>query len=318
MAKFNLLYFLFYFTLLIISLSSCESQGHSKQQSQIPSQNTIRFEIQRNKIILPVKVNESRQLKVILDTGMHFEGLLLYKKELTNEIGIKDAIDVEVGGAGGGNASTAVTADSMSFFIGRHRFINQRIIVLQNDRMKGFPSDGVVGYSLFKDYCVEIDYDHMKLFLHDSLEVLDSSWEWIPMTFKDNNIPWVEAEVNVNGDDKIPVSAYIDLASSEAIEILIREDTKFQLPADLEDYYLGRGLSGDIYGQRGTISYLKIGSFYLKNVLATFAPAEIRSRQEDADAVLANNALRRFNSIFDYKKKRLYLKPNSNFNDPFN
>ena len=42
---------------------------------------------------------------------MHFEGLLLYKKELTNEIGIKNAIDVEVGGAGGGNASSAVTAD---------------------------------------------------------------------------------------------------------------------------------------------------------------------------------------------------------------
>ena len=57
----------------------------------------------------------------------------------------------------------------MSFNIGPHPFVNQRIIVLQNDRMKGFLSDGIVGYSLFKDYCVEIDYDYMKLFLHDSL-----------------------------------------------------------------------------------------------------------------------------------------------------
>lgn len=317
MAKFKILYFLLCFNLAVISFSSNETQGHSKQHSEILSQNQIPFKVQRNKIILPVTVNGSRELQVILDTGMHFEGLLLYKKELTDEIGIKDAIDVEVGGAGGGAASTAITADSMTFQVGRQEFINQRIIILQNDRMKGFPSDGVVGYSLFKDYCVEIDYDLMKLFLYDSLEVLDSSWEWISMTFKDNNIPWIEAEVSINGDDRIPVAAYIDLASSEAIEMLTREDTKFQLPTDLKDYYLGRGLSGDIYGQRGTISYLKIGSFYLKNVLATFATAETRSKQQGADGVIANNALRRFNLIFDYKKKRLYINPNSSFNDPF-
>ena len=131
------------------------------------------------------------------------------------------------------------------------------------------------------------------------------------MTFKNNNIPWVEAEMSVNGDIKIPVSAYIDLASSEAIEMLIREDAKFNLSDDLEDYYLGRGFSGDI-------NKLIIGPYVLENVKASFADAKIRSKQNNADGVLGIGSLRRFNLIFDYKNRKLYLKPNSHFNESFN
>ena len=131
------------------------------------------------------------------------------------------------------------------------------------------------------------------------------------MTFKNNNIPWVEAEMSVNGDIKMPVSAYIDLASSEAIEMLIREDAKFNLSDDLEDYYLGRGFSGDI-------NKLIIGPYVLENVKASFADAKIRSKQNNADGVLGIGSLRRFNLIFDYKNRKLYLKPNSHFNESFN
>lgn len=53
-------------------------------------------------------------------------------------------------------------------------------------------------------------------------------------------------------------------------------------------------------------------------VMASFAPSEVRSKQDNADAILGNGSLRRFNLIFDYTNKKLYLKPNTHFNDPFN
>ena len=92
---------------------------------------------------------------------------------------------------------------------------------------------------------------------------------------------------------------------------------KVPLPDKLEDAYLGRGLSGDIYGQKGKIHSLKLGSFYLEDVETGFAPAEIRSKQKNADGILGNNALRRFNVIFDYERARLYIKPNKYFSEPF-
>ena len=82
-------------------------------------------------------------------------------------------------------------------------------------------------------------------------------WQPIPLTFKDNKIPWVESAISIEGDVEIPVSTYIDLASREAVELLIRDGMKYELPGNLEPYYLGRGLSGDITGHKGRIASLR-------------------------------------------------------------
>jgi hypothetical protein len=283
----------------------------------IKTKHEIPFKLERNKIILPVRVGDSRDFKVVLDTGMPFEGLLLYNGALKDSIALENAIDVLVPGAGSDSGSIAIMADSMSTFAGKLKFTNQRVIILQSDRMAGFPSDGVIGYTLFGNYVVEVDYDKMIIRLHESEIEVDSSWGSLHMTFKDNRIPWIDAAVNIQGDEEVPISCYIDLASRDALELLIRDTIKFTLPEKLEDAYLGRGLSGDIYGQKGVISSLKLGSFYLENVETHFAPAEIRSKQENADGIIGNNTLRRFNVIFDYEGSRLYLKPNSYFSEPF-
>ncbi len=121
----------------------------------------------------------------------------------------------------------------------------------------------------------------------------------------------------MEGEEEIPVSLYIDLASGEAVEMLIHDGMLYNLPPGLEEVFLGRGLSGDVTGYRGKISSLRLGPYILKNVLAAFADAKVRSKQPGADGVLANNALRRFNIIFDYAHEKLYLKPNGHFAEPF-
>jgi hypothetical protein len=62
---------------------------------------------------------------------------------------------------------------------------------------------------------------------------------------------------------------------------------------------------------------VKIGPFRLENVVTAFPPAEVRSKQEGADGIIGNDLMRRFNVIFDYGNKRLYLKPNRHFDTPF-
>ena len=88
---------------------------------------------------------------------------------------------------------------------------------------------------------------------------------------------------------------------------------KFALPQDTRKKYIGRGLSGDIYGEEGNISRLIIGARELKNINASIADAKIRSKQYNADAILGCGLLRKFNLIFDYQEKRLFAKPNSYF-----
>jgi len=277
----------------------------------------IHFKLDRNKIILPVKVEGSRELEVILDTGMRIEGVYLFHKELIQELDIKNSIDVRIGGAGSGEASYAVQADSVTLSSGGMDFFAQKVIISQSNTTQNFPSDGVIGTTFFGSYTVEIDYDKLLIYLYKPDQIsADTTWHTIDFTLK-KEIPFLQASVSIKGEEDIPIITYIDLAAGEAIELLVKEDMKFGMPDNVSYKHLGTGLSGPIVGTTGRISQLKIGPFILKNVTAAFPPAEVRSKQEGADGILGNNSLRRFNLIFDYQNEKLHIKPNSQFKTPF-
>jgi len=278
---------------------------------------TVPFKLDRNRVIIPTVVNDSKPLDLTLDTGMRFDGVYLFHREFVDEIDTSGAIEVQVGGAGEGEASTAIMIETGRVKFGEIEIDSQRVIISRSSHTQTFPTDGVVGWNFFGHYTVEIDYDRGIISLHDTSEVQkDSSWQMIPITLK-KDIPFIDAVLEVVDGERVPVSLYIDLASGDALELLTKPDQKFTLPDSLADNYLGTGLSGDIYGQNGRVNKLSIGSCDLNNVFTAFAPAEVRSKQEGADGILGNDCIRRFNVIFDYTHLKLYLKPNSFFNTPF-
>jgi hypothetical protein len=276
------------------------------------------FELDDNRVLLPVRFGDSPELRIILDTGMRSRGVYLFRRELSSHLDPDRRIQVRVGGAGSGEASHALMEDSTTIFIGGHTFTGQMVIVSQSGTTQQFKTDGVVGYSLFGSYAVEIDYDELVIRLHDPDEVSpDSTWRALPLELQEM-IPFLETGISIAGEDPIPLRTYIDLAAREPLELLVRPGMKFSLPDDLgEKTYLGTGLSGDIYGRKGKIKRLDIGPFALIDVPANFPPAEVRSKQKGADAILGAHAIRRFNVIFDYNRSTLYLKPNTCTNRAF-
>ncbi|MFC1784115.1 hypothetical protein ACFL0J_00630 [Candidatus Neomarinimicrobiota bacterium] len=286
--------------------------GSTYVLGQRPS--SIPIETQRNKTVIPVKVGNSRILKILLDTGMSFDGLLLYNKDLLDSIKLNNPIEVRVAGAGSGKPSTALMDTSANFSISDYEFYNQKLLILTSDIYKGFPTDGVLGYSIFGHYAVEIDYDKNIMILHDyDILNIDESWESIPIYFKNNTIPWIDVSVAIEKEDPVTISTYVDFAAGETIELLEKENMKVTLPAKLEEAHLGRGLSGDIYGKIGIISKLIIGPYELNRIKAAFVSSVARSKQSNADGIIGNGSLKYFNLIFDYKNKKLFLKPNAHY-----
>jgi hypothetical protein len=280
---------------------------------------SITFRVVNNKTLFNVKIGNSRSLRIVLDSGMGWDGLVITNPDLIDSIMLRNPVEASIRGAGNSGESTAVFADSMTFTAGDIVFTQQRIVILRRGGFRGASFDGVTGNSIFGHYVVEINYDKSEIILHMPGELkIDETWVEIPLFFRENMIPWMDARIVVENEDPILLSCYIDYASSEAIELLLKDDQKFTLPDLTEDYYLGRGLSGDINGRRGKISKVIIGPYELSDVTAAFEPAEVRSKQAGADGVIANNLLRRFNLIFDYSNKKLFIKPNSSFSEPFN
>jgi hypothetical protein len=280
--------------------------------------NLIPIKSERNITLVTVKIGDVEIPKILLDTGLPFDGVMIYNPDYRDSFDLTNAVRVNIGGAGDGEGSYALMLDSAEFMLGDLVMKNQRILVLQNDIYKGFPTNGIIGYSIFGHYAVEMDYDKNIMILHDAGNFkADTGWTEIPLYFKNNNIPWMDAYVVVENEEPILLRMYIDFASRDAVELLEKPDMKFTLPEVTEDALLGRGLSGDIYGKKGRIYKLIIGQFELKDVTAVFPPAKTRSKQENADGILGNNSLRRFNLIFNYANKKLYIKPNSHFNEKF-
>lgn len=297
--------------LLLFSLSNCNAQD-----TQIKY--TFPFKLINNKVLVPVTIGDSRTFDIILDSGFGYDGLILFDKGLTDSIQLENRVNVQIPGAGDGPPSNAVMSESTTFKSGDCTFNNQRTIVLQNDLFKGSTSDGVIGYSYFGHYKVEVDYDNKQITLYDTAYSFnESGWDSIPLRFDINNKPHMDILLSVKGEEPILIDVYIDYASSLSLELTIKDDMKFPLPEKYEGNFKGYGLSGDIEGKNAYIKSYKIGNYEFTNVTATFFEGNSRSKDKYADGVISNDALKRFNLLFDYKNKQLLIKPNKSFNDRF-
>ncbi|MBK7142616.1 MAG: aspartyl protease family protein [bacterium] len=299
------------FCLVILLATASIAQSSQARALSVP------FTIDRHRVIIPASVNGSKPLRLILDTGLRFDGVYLFHRDAVNLIDTAGAVQVQVGGAGDGAPSTATMIQTGRLSFGDVEIRNQSIIISHSEHTQSFPTDGIIGWNLFGHYIVEIDYDRQVILLHDTVEVIsDSGWQVISVEMK-KDLPFLQVTVEVTAGEPVPMVVYIDLASEEALELLVRDDQKFRTPDSLTSQLLGVGLSGEIYGEYGRVGHVNFGGYDLHHVRTAFAPAKTRSKQEGADGIFGNDMIRRFNVIFDYPHTRLYIKPNKSFADPF-
>jgi hypothetical protein len=291
--------------IITVLLSVFQSpEGAESQPLEIP------FTLDRHRVIVPVRVNGSRPLQLILDTGMGFNGVYLFHREAALMMDTAGAVQVRVPGAGAGEASSGIMIENGRITAGDLTADGQRVVVAGSEYTQRFPTDGVIGWTLFGHYIVEINYDRLEITLYDSTySPADSGWTGLPLELKEN-LPWIKITTEVIEGEAVPMQVYIDLASGDVLELLTGPGQRFRMPAQLTEQYLGTGLSGDIHGSTGVTHRVQIARYELYDLPTSFAPAEVRSRQDGADGILGNGFIEHFNVIFDYYRGRLYLHPN--------
>ena len=304
---------------LLLALSSPIAAGETDevQDPAVATPQEIPFELDRKRIVLPVRVEGSETLRIVLDTGMPIDGIYVFQKDFAGQLNQQNSQEVRVGGAGAGEPSTAMLFDSTSVYVGDVEFPNRRVIVSMSPTTQDFPRGGVIGKTLFAGHAIEVDYDRSVIRLHPTTYEPDSTWTRVDLSIR-KDIPFLKADLFLDEASDCSLDVYIDLASEEALELLVKPDMKFALPVRLsEERTIGTGLSGDIHGREGRVAGLRIGAYELHDVVAEFVDAGVRSKQDGADGIIGNELLRRFNVIFNMAESTLYLKPNQNFDDPF-
>lgn len=313
-----------YISILLITIYFFNVYGQSKFTLPRSNSDKIKFQLIDNLIIIPVKVN-GVQLSFLLDSGVSKP--ILFNITNIDTLEVNNVETVYLRGLGGGEPVEALRSQNNLFKVGNAINIDQDIFVVFDNAINftprlGVPVHGIIGFDLFRDFTVEINYSEriIKLYKPDAYTYKKcDKCEQFNLSFY-NNKPYIDGAVKI-GEQNIPVKLLIDTGSSDALW-LFEEDSLGIMPVDhkyFEDF-LGKGLSGSVYGKRSKVKSFNLKSFYLKDVNVAFPDSTSISyakRHEDRNGSISGEILKRFNLIVDYKNAKITLKKNNKFKSPF-
>ncbi len=285
----------------------------------------IPFKLIHNLIIIPLQINDSKTLHFVVDTGVNVT--LIIETGQYDSISLIDVKQLFIRGLGQGEGVEALLSQGNRMRLAGLEARNQEIMVLGKNIFDisarvGMEVNGIIGYPLFKEFVVDINYANRVMTLykpgHYPARRLKKSVT-IPLTIQDNK-PYVELEVIAQNGDKHPVKLIVDTGMSSTMLLYPTSLPDSFVPDQTIAAYLGRGLNGDIHGNIGRIKAIRLGSFLLERPMASF-PDSLSVRHSiamhDRHGNLGADILQRFRVVFDYKNGQMQLTPNYKFNRPF-
>jgi hypothetical protein len=280
------------------------------------------FDYLNKLVVIPVSINGLLPSKFILDSGVALT--ILTEKEICNLLGIPCGRQVQIPVIGTMDSVVACIAKDVTLKFPGINGTPQPVVVLEEDylNLRSFLGDnvqGIIGYDLFRNFVVKVNYSYKTVTLIRPEEFKPPrNYERIPMELI-NNRPYVKCQIVNDAGVIVPVNLIIDLGASHALMFEIDPAGPIQAPPNSVESLVGRGLGGDILGYLGRIKEFRIGSFFLSDVIVSFADSYDKNEQAPTyrHGALGSDILSRFHVIIDYPDETIYLKQNLTFNTPF-
>lgn len=282
----------------------------------------IKFELVNNLIILPLEVNGT-ELYFVLDSGVSQP--ILFNITDQDSIQINNVSEIKIKGLGDGEPIKALSSRRNTFKL-KNIINRQQLLYVIIDKSLNFstslglPVHGIIGYELFRDFVVDINYSTKTLKFYDPEHYVykkDKRAETLPLTINRKKA-YVDANVFIGESENIPVHLLIDTGSSDAIWLF--EDDDIDIPTENYDDFLGKGLNGNIFGKRTKVNSIQLGKFALRDAKAAFPDtrsfASIKN-YGNRNGSVGGEVLKRFNIVFDYPGQKVTLRKNSMYKSPF-
>lgn len=282
----------------------------------------VPFQANRDHVVLTATINGKSEVRLILDTGMPMAGLILIGREKKDEWGLNFISEMPV-------PDTPQNEEPLMSGIAQGVILDFPGLELTDLTAIVEPADGnigkmlrdvdgIIGYEIFSQFAVTIDYDKhcITLVEPDKLQVPDGAVK-LPLILRDG-FPWLACSAEMAGGAVVPLELVVDIGASHALSLNVGSHKNIIPPDNAIETLLGETMSGPIYGKVGRIKSLHLGNLALGNVMTSFqtGPRHGPSAMEK-HGNLGNGAFQRFNVTFDYKNESVILDPNSHFSEPF-
>ena len=311
------------FSFLLVLTSSFAQDKFRFLQGQ--ESHALQFKLINNLIVIPIEVN-GHELNFLLDTGV--ANSIMFNLSVEDSLRLKNIEKIRLRGLGEGGYIDAIRSSNNYFKIGKVVNRNHMIYLIPGKEFElsshmGININGIIGGDLFRDFIVDINYStkRIKFYKPESYVYKKcKKCQAFDLEFYKEK-PYINIAIQSNNDEQFEVKLLIDLGGGDTLWLFDKSDEKISIPKKHFDDYLGKGLSGNIYGKRGKISKINIGeyAFYNANVAyPDFSSVEKAYNFTERNGSLASEILKRFRIVIDYPNKKItFVKKSRFYNDPF-
>lgn len=267
----------------------------------------IPIEILHGKLHVKGRINGSRELDLIFDTGASVS--VLYPS--ATDKGAKFAADLDVMNNGESRRGLQLGG---TVEVGGFAWRDEPVLFVEKQLDR---ADGILGYTVFEDRVLEFDYARMELVVHDTMPSLDADFVRAPMRYVGSltavAIDFAAGEWATRGEFLLDTGC--DAAVLVDDHVLARE-----LAARLEQ--IGSGRSEGVGPRVTQHRLLRVPGLALAGATLRDAPIlAIADEAGGSDAIAAGvvgmPVLQRLDLWIDYPRGQVWLRPNARAGEPF-
>ncbi len=279
----------------------------------------IPFQFRSNLIIVPVCLNDKDKVNFIVDTGVSHT--IITDPQVFQHRPFTISRTVKLAGMGEGNAQLASISVGNSIRLGKLQIDNLPLLVLGQDVLNlseyaGIPIHGIIGYELFANLVVTIDFQTHTLTLTrpDSYRYRPHKGERCPIYIQDNK-PYTDILSIANGQESQPIRVVLDTGAGQGLLLdrFQKASATVPVPKKVVRLPLGRGLMGMIHGELGRLPKISMGHYALNDVLAAYPDSADFSlkllKLPERQGSIGCELLRRFRVTFNYPAGYMVIKP---------
>ncbi len=257
---------------------------------------------------------------LLLDTGA--EDLLLdslFKSE--NHLDYDDFFNATITGIGNSKRSIIVITDTVNFSLGDKKYQAAPVPVLNIKPIGGDIIDGLLGHLCFSGEVLEVNYEKKYINIYSSIDSVDLS-NFRRVAFRrSGNFCLVPASIRINDSLTISGEFVIDtgsptstisgtVADSYRLDSVVTEKVRY--------YTMYGGIGGESSSWDFICDSVRIASFGLSKANMAFSLDESGVLADgEYMGIIGNNILDRFDVLFDFENRYLYLRPNHSFDKPY-
>jgi hypothetical protein len=315
-------FWLFMMILSCVSETNAQSHGYSidgkREIARIP------FEVYNQLIVLKLRINGSKPLNFILDSGS--KNTIIIEPSLVDSLNlIKDG---KIGFLGAGNNDTVHADIVRNVSIESYRLKGkfQSILVLEKNDLHlkdilGIEIHGILGVDIFNRYVVGINYQKKTLTLKNP-DTFTAPKDYTPIPLEVyNNKAYFKSEISSATGEKKPSKLMIDCGASLALMFnnISEKSGDFSFFSQYVVADIGVGLSGNIPGKVGRLNECDFGGFTFKNIPTSVVDLGLNDEflLNERDGLIGSNILSRFNIWYDFHHGFMYLSPNNRYSEAF-